>query len=125
MSRSQSWRPPAMDSLSRKLPRFLVDMDTERYERCQELWDKIAHLPVDKVPSKSEALAALSAWAAGQGEEQPATDAIRKVIAECTSGGRALTGYALRKEVLSVFEDLRLPEPWEAERKKLEDAFAD
>lgn len=114
-----------MDSLSRKLPRSLVDVDMTRYERCQELWDRIAHLPDDKVPSKPEALLALSAWAAGQGEEGPAIDAIRKVIAECTSGGRALTGYALRKETLDVFKDLRLPKPWEAERKKLEDAFGD
>lgn len=123
--RTEKWRPPAMDSLSHKLPKSLADVDMTRYERCQELWDRIAHLPDDKVPSKTEALLALSAWAAGHSEEGPATDAIRKVIAECTSGGRALTGYALRKEVLSVFEDLRLPEPWEAERKKLEDAFAD
>ena len=90
------WRPHIEESRADGAARLLAQL-----RRCP-------------TPSQAAAMEAVEAWADG-GDETPAIEAVRKVVAECmAAGGEDLRGAPLRQLVCDVFDDVPVKSDAEA-----------
>lgn len=82
-------------------------IETDKASRAARLLAQLRRCPTR---SREEAIKAVEAWADG-GDEAPAIEALRKVVAECDQipkGFGELKGQALRAAACAVFDDCRV-----------------